>query len=207
MRKRTGTSCWLATVRSSLFVIVFASTVIADPGVGEVIKGAGEGKTMVETQLKDTQYRIISTREGNADSDVPGLYRSKDSGKTWQRLCRAFDFAGPFFVHPKTGMLYAAIRDEWLEPDPQGFLAKHVGFKMVTSIDGKRWKDITPSQGHVALVMAIFQDPKREENACFHVSLGMRSYVFQAADAVYGEWHRYDELKDDMAPFAAAIGK
>jgi len=157
--------------------------------VGSVVKGT------TETGLSFCVVSLVASKHSGSVVE-PGLYVSKDRGASWQAICSTFDFRGPFYVHPLTGRLYAAIYDRWLTTNGAGYVIAAEGFKILMSTDGKMWSDLTGPQGHLASIMSIFQDPDRPGRVCVEVSTGLRSYVLQSIDDHYSKWVWHDELKD-----------
>jgi hypothetical protein len=118
----------------------------------------------------------------------PGLYASRDGGKTWRLLCASFEFE-KLFVHPDTGRLFAVITFDWLATDDtDGTLRHYSSNKVITSGDGERWKDITGGRGHISEVTGIFADPDHPGRICVQAT-SVRGYVLQSRDDRYSDWN------------------
>jgi hypothetical protein len=118
----------------------------------------------------------------------PGLYVSRDGGKTWRLLERRFEFM-KLIVHPDTGHLFAIIGYHWLATDPKdGTLQSYSSNKIMTSTDGRRWKDITGGQGYITDLVDIFKDPNNPGRVCLYSGVG-RLHIFQAKDERYTDWN------------------
>jgi len=164
------------------------------------------GRTFRHPTKSGTCLKVISSREAVVTrGQQPGLYVSEDSGVSWRLRCKTFDFLGPFFIHPTTGRMFAAIYDTLLAAGTDGYLEKRVGFRIVTSEDGVRWRDISGERGLVATVGSIFQDPDEPERVCIHVGGGVRSYVLQAVDNQYSSWLVHDTLESVMRFFPGSL--
>lgn len=116
----------------------------------------------------------------------PGLFLSKDGGKTWRTLSRQFEFED-LFVHPSSGELFAIIESQSLKTDEDGFLQHCFANKIVRSADGHHWKDITRGPGYVADLVSIFQDPDHPSRICLGASV-IRYCVLQYTDDAYSDW-------------------
>jgi hypothetical protein len=136
-------------------------------------------------------------RTGSAASPrtPPGLYRSEDDGSTWRLWCIEFEFER-LFMHPKTGVLYASVETPRLTHDADGFLhARCDGRKAVMSVDGKRWKDITPGSGEVPAILEFIVDPDNPQRVCVYTGYRtggstreQMAYVLQSKDDGYSQW-------------------
>jgi len=121
----------------------------------------------------------------NADR-LDGLFVSADGGETWRVLSKQFDFRF-VYVHPDTGRLYAIIGYEWQRTDGDGSLERCFADKVVTSADGRRWRDITRGPGYVADLVSIFRDPDHPARVCVGGNV-VRYVVFQYTDDDYSDW-------------------
>ncbi|HEX4612407.1 MAG TPA: TIGR03067 domain-containing protein, partial [Urbifossiella sp.] len=123
---------------------------------------------------------------GNAGKH-PGLYASRDGGKTWKLLNSSFEFER-LFVHPATGHLFAVIDHTWLATEAKdGPIQRLHAEKAVTSSDGGTWKDITPSPGYVADILDIFADPDHPGRVCLYANI-IRDYILRPKDDRYTDW-------------------
>lgn len=152
----------------------------------------GPGEVVANPKNKDVVYYITNRlRMWGDKANVgkhPGLYVSKDGGKTWRLLDRRFEFM-KLFVHPDTGHLFAIIGYHWLATAPEdGTLQSYSANKIITSTDGRHWKDITGGRGHIADLNAIFKDPDNPGRVCLCGCL-LRPYVLQAKDEQYSDWN------------------
>jgi hypothetical protein len=152
----------------------------------------GPGEVVADPTTKDGVSYVTNTlRMWGDKANVgkhPGLYISKDGGKTWRlRDCR-FEFE-KLFVHPDTGHLFAIIRYDSLATDPDdGTLQSCSSNKIITSTDGHKWKDITGRQGYITGLGDVFKDPDHPERVCLYGGI-TRPYVFQAKDEQYTDWN------------------
>lgn len=119
----------------------------------------------------------------------PGLYRSIDNGDTWKLHCSTFEFVR-LYIHPKTGRFYAIIRDEWIEQGEGGILSRYISNMIITSEDGKKWKNITRGNGRFSEIYDIFQDPDNPNRVCVKTN-NVRSYIWQSKDLEYTKWIVY----------------
>ena len=151
------------------------------------------GKFVKDPKKKDVQYyftnRMLMWKDKSNAQKLSGLYISKDNGKTWKLLCLAFEFMD-LFIHPGTGVLYAAIDYRHLVEDEAGFLRQYHSNKALMSKDGKHWEDITGGHGHVADIVGFMVDPENPERICMKVC-GLRLYVLQSNDPEYSIWNWY----------------
>jgi hypothetical protein len=152
----------------------------------------GPGEVVANPKDKDVVYYVTnSLRMWGGKANVgkhPGLYVSKDGGSTWRLLDCRFEFLR-LFVHPDTGHLFAIIRYDWIATDPKdGTLQVHCSNKIITSTDGRRWKDITGGRGYITDLDGIFKDPDNAGRVCL-TGCVVRPYVFQAKDEQYTDWN------------------
>lgn len=103
-----------------------------------------------------------------------------------------FEFSA-FFIHPQTGLLYAAISYPQLQKGKDGFIRIAHGYKAMMSEDGEHWRDITAGD-NIGEPTAIIADPENPGRVCYVVQ-GMRPYVAQSVDDAYSRWvyRRVDE--------------
>jgi hypothetical protein len=152
----------------------------------------GPGEMIADPKSKDVVYYFTNrflmwNRKANTGK-LAGLYVSKDGGKTWRLQCHMFEFH-KLFIHPDSGRLFAIIGYEWIETDPKdGMLQQCSSNKVISSADGRRWKDITGERIHIAGLRSIFKDPDNAGRVCMLGGV-IRGYVFQAKDDEYTDWN------------------
>lgn len=151
----------------------------------------GPGEEIANPKDETIVYYITNSqrmwgRKANVGKH-PGLYVSKDGGKTWRLWCLSFEFQ-KLFVHPDRGRLFAIILYESLKTDAkEGTLEHYYSNKIIMSSDGKKWKDITRGQGYITGLYGIFRDPDNPSRVCLEACL-LRPYVLQAKDDDYSDW-------------------
>jgi hypothetical protein len=153
------------------------------PGPGEEVADPKDAKVVY--------YLTNSQRMWGKKENVgkhPGLYTSKDRGQTWRLLCLNFEFQ-KLYIHPDTGRLFAIIGYDWLDTNEEDGTLEHCSSnKIITSTDGRRWKDISGKQGYITDLYGIFRDPDNAGRVCLE-GCAIRAYVLQAKDEQYSEWN------------------
>jgi hypothetical protein len=109
----------------------------------------------------------------------PGLYLSRDQGKTWQLQSNAEEFLQVLQVGEK---LFATVRRD----PPSGSYDN--GVVMVSEDQGKTWRDLTTPASRA---WRILPDPDHPGLICLQVT-GIRMYIYQADDENY-KWKQYRE--------------
>ena len=108
----------------------------------------------------------------------PGLYVSRDGGKSWDELKETsciFDL----FIHPKTGTLYAIFKTDRIITLKDRALIFSGEYKLAMSANGREWIDITaPGMLNAGL---IFQDPDNEARVCIIEGFPVQQ-IYQAVD-------------------------
>jgi hypothetical protein len=117
------------------------------------------------------------------------LYASTDGGAVWKPRSHGFPIS-QVFIHPKTGVLYAVVRDGVLTTGSDGYTRPASAEKIIMSADGRQWKDITPLHDHFPQIMSIFQDPDNPNRVCFF-EWDIRGNFFQAVDDEYSVWKSF----------------
>ncbi|MFZ5831066.1 MAG: hypothetical protein ACOY3P_13325 [Planctomycetota bacterium] len=141
------------------------------------------------------RFRLGSDADTSAP---PGLYRSEDDGRTWRLWSNEFEFE-EVYMHPGTGTLYAAVEHSRLVKDGEGFLQSQAGtMKALTSLDGKKWRDITPGGDCVPGILRFMVDPDHPRQVCLYIgfctgasSAGNEAFCLQATDDEYRKWKWY----------------
>ena len=156
------------------------------------------GKLVQHPKDKQQVFYFIEKRQLYKDKDnwqkKPGLYHSTDAGNTWQLLCSWFDFQD-LFIHPATGQLFAFVDDTYLAPLEDGSLAPHPGSKAISSLDGRKWKDIMGKKQRVSgfLGLSIRLDPNHP-NRIRLLLHGFRRFYLESVDDNYTDWKILDVL-------------
>ncbi len=154
-----------------------------------------------KTRYYHVESASISAHRENFQK-LRGLFKSMDGGATWELRCDCFDF-NLLYVHPTTGALFSVITSQPLESGRDGFLVRRSLQKILMSIDGSRWKDITGPRMPINEISRIFQDPYHPTRVCLEGS-GIRLYTLQANDDQYTNWTGYQqsdwEARLEMTP-------
>jgi hypothetical protein len=169
-----------------------ARTVLPNPAYPQVIardRLITGGQFVADPAVERLRYYVAPQAlrfvPGNADR-LDGLFVSADGGETWRVLSKQFDFRF-LYVHPATGRFYAIIGYEWQQTGEDGFLQRFFADKVVTSADGRQWRDITRGPGHVADLVSIFRDPDHPARVCVGANV-LRYVVLQYTDDDYTDW-------------------
>lgn len=137
----------------------------------------------------------ITAMVPEANTQIPGLYASQDSGQSWRLVSKSDDY-GPVFLHPN-GKLFAVTNGGNLMGTARIHLSNDLG---------ENWRDITG--GSTMEIISIFVDPDHPDLVCL-VGNSIRGYILQAADEGYAwqetrewEWRRrHNNEKDFFSRF------
>lgn len=158
----------------------------------------GGGKLVQHPIEKQTVYyftppKIHLVGSTNIKQET-ALYRSIDSGQTWSLPLDYFDFRD-FFIHPQSGELFALICEKALSTNNEGFFVpKNLGYKVIRSADGQKWKDVTGKQQRFTgprIPHEIQVDPLHPDRVRLY-GRGFRGYNFLAVDDNYSDWNVVD---------------
>lgn len=123
---------------------------------------------------------------------IEGLYRSEDSGRSWQPVNTEYQFK-EVFEH-SNGNLHSIIV---VAKTTHGMDRIHL-----SNDTGRTWTDISSDILSGLRLSSIFQDPDQPDSVCFYGD-GLRAYVLQASDKDnkwneinVGEWRRMHESID-----------
>lgn len=130
-----------------------------------------------------------------ADPGMRGLWVSRDQGKTWLKVaCGIRDFEY-LFIHPQTGVMFASVSSQPFRQLDGGTLVTGSECRIVTSVDGRDWRDISPDVGHDNIYGAVFRDPDSTNRVCVYSADHLRyrscPVFYQAKDDKYEGWRSY----------------
>jgi hypothetical protein len=135
-----------------------------------------------------------------------GFYSSRDAGATWESVSRKYNFQ--YVFQNRDGKIYAIVEKTFTPSanesapitttDPSGN-KRHIRWGVVVSSDeGRTWRDISANIGTGMMLEYIFPDPTAPNRVCLRGS-GIRGYVLQSTDDYYTKWNstvEWDWQKD-----------
>jgi len=135
-----------------------------------------------------------------------GFYASRDAGTTWRLVSKKFDFQ--FVFQNKDGRIYAIVEKTFtpsanesapITTTDKSGNKRHIRWGVVVSSnEGRTWRDISANIGTGMMLESIFPDPTAPTRVCLRGS-GIRGYVLQATDDNYTKWNstvEWDWQKD-----------
>jgi hypothetical protein len=140
-----------------------------------------------------------------------GFYVSKDSGATWSLVSKKFNFQ--YVFQNKDGRIYAIVQKVFtpsanesapITTTDKSGNKQHIRWRVVVSSnEGRTWRDISANIGAGMMLLSIFSDPDAPNRVCLNGN-GIRGYVLQATDDKYTKWEatrewdwRKDKRTDD----------
>jgi hypothetical protein len=120
---------------------------------------------------------------------------SSDGGGEWKFLTGDFKFK-QLFVHPDTGALFA-VAEYYRPPDNTsgGSGETLEADKVVTSVDGINWRDITGRSRDFGRVIQISADPGHAGRICLSLFGAIRVYALCAADDSHDGWEAVNPFR------------